>query len=50
MSIPGGIEVFFVPVLFLLALLGLVGKYVLKWFREGYDAELEEKRETGPSE
>ena len=35
MAIPGGLEVFLVPGLFLLAVLGLGSKYVLKWVREG---------------
>ena len=46
MAIPGGLEVFLVPALFLLAFLGLAGKYVLKWMREGYESELGNK--TGP--
>jgi len=39
MAIPGGLEVFLVPALFLLAFLGLAAKYLLKWFRQGYEDE-----------
>lgn len=46
MALPGDLEVFFVPALFLLAFLGLVGKYLLKWFREGY----EETSTSGPAD
>jgi len=43
MAIPGGLlEVFLVPALFLLAFLGLAAKYLLKWFRQGYEDESEE--------
>ncbi len=45
MAIPGGPEVFLVPALFLLAFLGLAGKYVLKWVREGYESETENTTE-----
>lgn len=37
MAIPGGLEVFLVPALFLLAILGLASRYLLKWFRQGYE-------------
>ncbi len=46
MAIPGGLEVFLVPALFLLAFLGLAAKYLLKWMREGYGTEVESN--TGP--
>ena len=49
MAIPGGPELYLVPALFLLAFLGLVAKYVLKWFREGYERGAEEEPKTNSS-
>lgn len=43
MAIPGFPEVFLVPALFLLAFLGLAGKYIIKWIREGYEEEVSEE-------
>lgn len=42
MPVPGGPEVFLVPALILLASIGLGGKFVFKWVREGYDEEVAE--------
>lgn len=44
MPVPGGLEVFLVPALFLLAFIGLAGKFVLKWVREGFDEEVTENQ------
>ena len=44
MQIPGSLIVFLVPALFLLAFLGLAGKYVLEWMREGYEEEVGDER------
>lgn len=49
-QIPGGPEVFLVPGLLFLAFLGLVGKYLLKWFREGYQEGTNENQRDGSSE
>ncbi|WP_229125977.1 hypothetical protein [Halapricum desulfuricans] len=44
MVIPGGIEVLVVPGLVVLAVVGLVGKYILKWMQEGYEEEVAENQ------
>lgn len=42
MSVPGGLDVFLVPALFLLAFVGLAGKFTIKWIQERCDGEVTE--------
>ena len=37
MPIPGGLEVFALPLLLLAILLALGGRYVYRWFSQGYE-------------
>lgn len=42
MLLLGGLEVFLISTLFLLAFFGLAARYILKWFGEGYEQGAEE--------